>query len=260
MMKKIFLLLCFISAVRGVNAQTEYKSVMIIPFEPNMYFSDSDDQLAKYNKKNVKEIRTLFRYGLNINLNARILSQYGTVSLLSDSTTGASNDLAMIYKSISYFQDDVPVPPQSETSNSVAAKKGIFKISKESDAQTGTKALDNKIPKKYMNIRIVNKELLSYLAEKYHVDVFLFCNQFNLQTNYQHCLDRTTNTYQRDLWVHYSLFDKNGKQLAGGITQSHFPSNSNDMMEIMKTNFPALSEEMAAKLPGAPPIRSIKEN
>jgi hypothetical protein len=56
------------------------------------------------------------------------------------------------------------------------------------------------------------------------------------------------------------LFDKNGKQIAGGITQSHFPSNSNDLMNIMKTNFPKLSDEMAAKLPGAPVIRSIKEN
>jgi len=259
-MKKLFFLLCVLLSAREMHAQDDIRSVMIIPFDPNMYFSDADDQLAKHNKKSVKEVRTLFRYGLNINLNARVMTQYGTVSLLSDSTQGAANDLAMIYKSISYFQDDVPAPPADETSTATNGKKSIFKVSKESDAQGNTKSLDNKIPKKYMNVKVVNKDLLNYLSEKYKVDVFLFCNQFNLQTNYEHCLDRTTNTYQRDLWVHYTLFDKTGKQIAGGITQSHFPSNSNDMMDIMKTNFPKLSDEMAAKLPGAPVIRSIKEN
>jgi hypothetical protein len=259
-MKKILALCFLIIAAIGMNAQNENRSVMIIPFDPNMYFSDADDQLSKYNKKSVKEIRTLFRYGLNINLNARIMTQYGAVSLLNDSTQGAMNDLAMIYKSITYFQDDTPQPESDVTSKETNGIKGIFKNSQEDKAQDNTKHQGSKIPKKYMNVKVANKQLLPYLAEKYKVDLFLFCNQFNLQTNYEHCLDRTTNTYERDLWVHYTLFDINGKQIAGGISQSHFPSNSNDMMNIMKTNFPQLSEQMVSKLPGSPAIRTIKEN
>jgi hypothetical protein len=234
---------------------------MIIPFDPDMYFSDSDEMLAKYNKKNVKEVRTLFRYGLNINLNARIMSQYKTTNLLSDSSSNALNDLALIYKSISYFSDE-PIPTAEELTQkeSQPKKTGIFQKSQDDKAQNNTKQQDLKMPKKYINVKIQNKELLSYLSEKYGVDLFLFCNQFNLETNYQHCLDRATNTFQRELMVHYSLFDKTGKQLAGGITQANFPSNSNDIMNIMKTNFPQLSEQMATRLPGAPPVRSIKEN
>lgn len=252
----LFLMLWFFSSY----AQNSFHSVMIIPFEPNMYFSDADEQLAQYNKKTVREIRTLFRYGLNINLNARIMTQYETVTLLNDTTPGALNDLNMIYKSIVYFQDDVPQPESSITTKESTGKKTIFKKSQEDQAQKNAKYQTTSMPKKYMNVHIVNKELLPYLAEKYQVDVFLFCNQFNLQTNYEHCLDRATNTYERDLWIHYSIFDKEGKQLAGGISQSHFPSNSNDILHIMKTSFPQMSEQIASRLPGSPPLRLIKEN
>jgi hypothetical protein len=168
--------------------------------------------------------------------------------------------LAMIYKSVTYFQENIPQPLSDVRSHESNYKKGILKKSQETNAQHNTQYQGSKIPKKYINVKIMNQQLLPYLAEKYNVDLFLFCNQFNLQTNYEHCLDRTTNTYERDLWVHYSLFDKNGKQLAGGISQSHFPSNSNDMMHIMKTNFPQLSEQIAMKLPGSPAMRMIKEH
>lgn len=258
-MKKFWIVAAIVFVALRAFAQ-EHHSVMIIPFDPDMYFSDSDEMLAKYNKKNVKEVRTLFRYGLNINLNARIMTQYKTTNLLSDSSSNALNDLALIYKSIAYYGDE-PMPVEDLTAKEEAPKKaGFFQKSQDGKAQQNNKQQDLKMPKKYINVKIQNKELLSYLSEKYGVDLFLFCNQFNLETNYQHCLDRATNTFQRELMVHYSLFDKNGKQLAGGITQANFPSNSNDIMSIMKTNFPQLSEQMATRLPGAPPIRSIKEN
>jgi hypothetical protein len=258
-MKKAFFIL--LVAMASFASAQEMNSVMIIPFDPEMYFSDSDDMLAKYNKKTVKEVRTLFRYGLNINLNARVMTTYKTTNLLSDSSSNALNDLALIYKSISYFGDE-PIPTAEELSQkeSQSKKTGIFQKTLDSKAQNNTKQNDLKMPKKYINVKVQNKELFNYLSEKYGVDLFLFCNQFNLETNYQQCLDRSTNTFQRELMVHYSLFDKNGKQLAGGITQANFPSNSNDIMSIMKTNFPQLSEQMATRLPGSPMIRSVKEN
>lgn len=260
-MKKFLLLLGIaLSSIVLLPAQ-EYRKVMIIPFDPAMYFSDSDDALAKYNQKTVKEVRTLFRYGLNINLNARIMTEHKTINLLSDSSNGSLNDLAMIYKSISYYGDEPMPTPQDLTKQETNSKKfGIFKKSEEDKAQQNSHQQSLKMPRKYINVAIKNKELLGYLQNKYGVDLFLFCNQFNLETNYQQCLDRATNTFQRDLMVHYSLFDATGKQLAGGITEANFPSNSNDIMSIMKTNFPQLSEQMATRIPGnTAPAKSIKE-
>ncbi len=232
--------------------------VMIIPFDPDMYFSDADDLLAKYNQKSIKEVRTLFRYGLNVNLNAKILSNYGTRALLTDTAKTATEDLYNIYKSISYFKDKSIRTPDNTNSTGVTTsqqseqKKPLINFKKkedESTAQVNSKVKQTITPNEYMNVKIHNKEMLTYLRNRYGTDLFVFVNQFNLATNYEHCLDRATNTFERDLKVHFSIFDYTGKQLAGDVVIVHFPSNTNDMTEIMRNNFPVISDYLTGNLP-----------
>lgn len=228
-------------------------SVMIIPFNPDMYFSDSDQALAKYNRKSIPEVRKMFRYGLNINLNARIMQDYGSRSMISDTANGALQDLAGIYNSIGYYQDkakSVQVKEEMENDEKglVGKTKGFFrKMNKEQESETDNDKGDDY--KKYMNVRIKNPDLLPYLSDKYGTEYFVFINQFNLKTNYENCLDRATNTFEREVLVHFSIFDKEGNQLAGDVASVYFPSNSNDIMDIMRNNFPPISDFMTANLP-----------
>jgi len=228
-------------------------SVMIIPFNPDMYFSDSDPDLAKYNRKSIPEVRKMFRYGLSINLNARIMKEHDSRSMISDSAQDAQLDLTRIYNSIDYFQDkakSVQVKEELENNEKglVNKTKGFF--SKKDKEQTSNK--DGEVGddyKKYMNVRINNPELLPYLSDKYGTEIFVFINQFNLKTNYEHCLDRATNTFEREVLVHFSIYDKDGNQLAGDIASVYFPSNTNDLMDIMRNNFPPISDFLARNLP-----------
>ncbi|GIV33125.1 MAG: hypothetical protein KatS3mg031_0660 [Chitinophagales bacterium] len=228
--------------------------VMIIPFDPYLYFSDADEQLAKYNNKSIKEVRTLFRYGLNINVNAKILALYETRPLLTDTAKGASEDLYNIYKNISYFKDNsMPSPEMKKEMEAQSRKKGfrIFSAPEEStEAHTSSRLkLPDEKQKEYINVKIHNNAMLQYLRKKYGTDLFVFINQFDLVTNYEHCLDRATNTFERDIKVHFSIFDYTGKQLAGDVAIVHFPSSTNDITEIMKNNFPVISEYLTGNLP-----------
>ncbi len=230
--------------------------VMIIPFDPYLYFSDADEQLAKYNKKSIKEVRTLFRYGLNINVNAKILAMYETRPLLTDTAKGASEDLYNIYKSISYFKDNSMLSPDMKKEMETKAKKKPIKIFGPTEEEEGAEAHTTsklKLPEEktneYMNVKIHNIAMLTYLKKKYGTELFVFINQFDLVTNYEHCLDRSTNTFERDIKVHFSIFDYTGKQLAGDVAIAHFSSNTNDITEIMKNNFPVVSEYLTGNLP-----------
>jgi len=144
----------------------DHHSVMIIPFNPNMYFSDSDDALAKHNDKSIKEVRTMFRYGLNINLNAKILSQYDTRPLLTDTAKGAVEDLYNIYRSISYFQSknmpNIHLKDEGDAQNKQIVKRNKG-VSAEEDAQTTSslKLLDQ--TKNYINVRLHKPEILAFL-------------------------------------------------------------------------------------------------
>jgi hypothetical protein len=228
------------------------RSVMIIPFDPNMYFSDADEQLSKYNDKSVKEIRTLFRYGLNVNVNAKILSHYQTRPLLTDTAKTAMDDLYAIYRGISYFKDrSMPLTEAEERTWASEERKKSFSFKKkedDSDAHTASSLKEPVTRHEYMNVKIHDSRMLPYLKNKYGTDVFVFINQFDLVTNYEHCLDRATNTFERDIKVHFSILDYTGKQLAGDIAIVHFPSNTNDITEIMRNNFPIIADYLAGKL------------
>lgn len=253
-MKKLALFVFVVGLFTQVLAQNQPR-VMIIPFNPDMYFSDSDQMLSEYNKKTIPEVRKMFRYGVSMNLNTRILSEYGSRSLLNDTTTDVMADLYSIYKNITYYSDESMGPQVLAPGEKPEKNKGFGKFfNKNNDNSnmgnpSGTQTTGKHEPRQYINVKIHSKELLVYLAEKYNVDVFLFVNQFNLVTNYEHCLDRANNVFQRDVIIHYSVFDANGNQMSGDIAEVHFPSNSNNMDMIMKENFPALADEVFANLP-----------
>jgi len=254
---KTFLLLFaiiafFKTAVTAQETKADFAKVMIIPFDPNLYFSDSDDALSKQNNKTIKEIRTLFRYGLNTNVDVKILTRYSTRPLLTDTIKTAREDLNLIYRDITYFKDKSMVTEEMKRkiAEEEHEKKGVSFTKKdaESEAQGTSKLTNHVTTQEYMNVKF-NPEMLHYLQKKYGTDIFVFINQFELVTNYEHCLDRATNTFERDIKVHFSIFDASGKQLAGDVAIAHFSSNTNDLTEIMRNNFPIISEYLAGNLP-----------
>ncbi|MDX2003357.1 MAG: hypothetical protein SFW35_13045 [Chitinophagales bacterium] len=251
-MKYLLLLLaCLPFANVIAQNKTDHPKVMIIPFDPDMYFNDSDEMLAKYNQKNIKEIRTMFRMGFNANLSAKILSEYETKSMLTDTTKDVAKDLYAIYKSISYFQDK-SMPQQQSIEQGQTVNKSLFKKKPSGNDQTKSKLTetDKDGLHTYMNVKIHDVKMLEYLKQKYGTELFVFVNQFNLVTNYEHCLDRATNTFEREIGIHYSIFDYTGKQLAGDVAIIKFPSNTNDMAVIIKETFPPIADHLTKDLPG----------
>ena len=67
--------------------------------------------------------------------------------------------------------------------------------------------------------------------------------------------------YRRKLKLHYSVFDVSGKQVYGDVAVVDFPSNSNDIAEIMQQNFPKIGESIVQHLPRkkAPVALSLTE-
>lgn len=236
---------------------------MIIPFNQDMYFSDADHELARHNKISIPEVRAMFRHGLNTNINAHILAAYETRSLLNDTIEGALEDLNAVYRSLRYRME-APVGKftigKTEDSNESAELEQKEKpgrglrnlLSSNRDEEKGQQTDKYDVPdpdRRFMNVVIPNPEMFSYLSDKYQTNYFLFINQFELATNYDRCLDRATNNFERTVKVHFSLFDKRGDQIAGDFVEVKFGSNSNDIMEIMKNKFPHISQHLTAQLP-----------
>ena len=234
--------------------------VLIIPFSYRNYLSDSDHDIAKKSDKSIREVQEAFRYGLDLNISYKVMAEYNTWQLLTDTSADAQSDLKMIYGNISYRYDrpqgELTVTEEPEELPRDKMKKWFNKTFKEDkkgdqisqDFEDGTVKPRDK-SRKYMHAEVHDKEMFQYLHEKYGTDVFLFVNQFELNTNYQSCIDRATQNFAREVSIHYAIYNLEGKLLHGDVFTVMFSSNTNDLEEIISTNFPIIGNHVAATMP-----------
>ncbi len=274
MKNKIFLLIICTLVFSTILAQDtalepedkdlfNYNKVLVIPFNPDLYFSDADHDLAKYNLKSVEEVRTKFRLGLDFNVNARVLSKYDTKSFMTDTSEDVQADLMSIYTGISYkYETPVTLISNGEekTGNGLLAsandriyenenKKIINYKNYNSEAQGATSYIEPIESKKYMNAVVHNPEMLTYFSEKYGTDLFLFINQFEIKTKYEKCLDRAINNFTREILVHFTIFNAAGVQLYGDVVKVNFTVQTNDINSIIRNNFPLIGDYLSGNLP-----------
>ncbi len=92
-------------------------------------------------------------------------------------------------------------------------------------------------------------ELFEELYKEYNADIFVFVTQFEIKTNYKSCMDIANQIYKREVMVHFTIYNKEGKLLAGSYATSFFPSDSNNANKIIGDCFPELAGYIAGCLP-----------
>lgn len=239
-----------------------YNKVLIIPFDPGNYFSDADENIASFSKKNPKEVHAIFRKNLDYAINQKVGRNYKTTQILRDTTSGGKVDLKSVYKAISY-REQVPTPILNKTDDKKKKAflaqieeriKDKFKEDKIEQTEAEKKAVhliekENNTNRKYMDAEVHSQEMLDYFNNKYGTDLFLFINQFEIKTDAENCLDRAALIYARKIKVHFSIYDDTGKHLYGDVVTTLFPSSTNNIAEIIFKNFSIIAEYIADKLP-----------
>jgi hypothetical protein len=76
---------------------------------------------------------------------------------------------------------------------------------------------------KYMRTVINKKNLLDFLSHKYKSDFFIFINELDIKNDLSDYTAVGTNTYQREMKVHYTIFDSRGSMIRGGVAIANFP-------------------------------------
>ena len=256
-----FLLIINILFSASIKAEdslaTEPEKIMIIPFSSDMYFSNADKLLADYNKKEIRQIRNAFRYGLNVNIKSCIKkgTDYEAENILS--IQDAAEDLNQIYKNLDYGYATPTVEPivedngtQNPTINPLTK---ILKYEEEQAAGDEYTNMGRLQPgdheSKYMHAQVYNKAMFDYLYEKYGTSMFIFINQLEFKSNYLHCLDRSTNNFEREIIVHFSIYDSKGEHFFGNSVSLITNSNSRDLQEIIKEDMPKIASYITSQLP-----------
>lgn len=209
--------------------------IMIIPFDPMMYMSEIDQKINQQTKWEFREIREYFRHQMENQLKLKLQSiSAPVVSFYTDSAKTAK-DLAYIYQStaISFDLIDKPTAP-------TAASK------KESGIKNGQLVVEISDDKKFTNIKTKNSEVIPYLNKKYKSEYFVFINELDIKA-VPESYDLATDSYQREVTVHYTIIDKDSKLITAGAATSRFSSKENNPKKIVALTFTPIAGYIATK-------------
>lgn len=225
--------------------------VMLIPYDPMFYLSDAEQDIMEQTNRDPQLTRSAFRRNIDFEIQRAIEKSHPCISVLNDedSLPSLRETLISLYSKTGYRYDKpMPVPVKKEKPDSLKSIK--YKVEKDAlDSKTAAQYLTVKGDAQYMNAVISKPALLNDLYVQYGTDIFVFVNQFEIKTNYNNCLDIANKIYQRELLLHFSVYDKSGKQLAGTYAMTFFPSDSNLAQDIMKNCFPQLARFVALCIP-----------
>ena len=219
-----------------------YSKILLVPYHPMMHLSDADEELARDSEQSREAMRTQFRTGLLHKIDATLLSTYRTFILESDVNGDAQTDLETIYGTLNYVTDTVY--PVKFPQKNVGAKKDTVSLTKKLFGKKQKPAATQ-----YMNVTLAHPELLQTYSRKYGTDLFVFLNQVEIITHAKDCYDLALKTYQRDIKVHYSVYDTRGKQVYGDVAVAHVSGSSGDLQDMIRTVFPEIGNYVYRHIP-----------
>ena len=239
----------------NINTESTNKSrVLIIPFEANMFISDINRDLATKNKENIHEIKARFRAALDREIFIALKKYYQPFSFYSIEPGEAKQELGYIYNSIGYKYELVPKEEVVEKEN--VAKKVFNKLKKKEKEEEYLEAkvhngeiisqVDNR--EKYMKAVLSNEKLLTNLNKRYETKYYIFINELDIKKGADDVYQASEELYKREVKVHYTIYDLNGKEMSSGAIKTRFPSGQNDVDKIIKGQFPLIAQRIVEKL------------
>ena len=88
------------------------------------------------------------------------------------------------------------------------------------------------------------------MNEKFRASHYIFINQLDIKRSADKRYVASEEQYKREIKVHYTIFDSEGKEVGSGAIKSRFPSNQNDMDKIIKVQFPLIAQRIVGNLLG----------
>lgn len=215
--------------------------IMLIPFEPRLYMSEIDYAINKESKLSGKQIKAVFRDGINEQLYKSLKAQHQVVDLMDD-TVKTKKDLGDIYQYLTL--EYMKVPDQKNYKPPVKEKE-------DSKIKNGQIVDESNNDLRFMNAKIKNATLVPYLYGKYKTDIFLFINQLDIKASNSggpaDAALTTTDGFRR-LIVHYTVYTYDAKEINSGIAETQFPAALNNPQKIVSGYFSKLAQIITERI------------
>jgi LysM repeat protein len=223
--------------------------VLIVPFDPRLYFSDADLDISQRTRVPAQQVRYAFRKRLNILLEPQ---GFDVLHMLGGKVSDSISELNRFYSGVSYETVQPLTPmlaPQGAVSDQTETNRKGLSETLNSFVSPEKKQTLAKEDSRHIGATVKDPGLFPHLQQRYLADYVIFVNQFEIHTDYEHCLDRARKDYERNFVAHYTIFNKAGERLAGDRIKVEYHSNENDLYKILEQNLPKIASQVMAQLP-----------
>ncbi|MGV3588978.1 MAG: LysM peptidoglycan-binding domain-containing protein [Adhaeribacter sp.] len=222
--------------------------VVVVPFDPALYFSDADNDIAWQSKIEKQKIRYIFQARLNALLQA---PGYQSINLANVSVADSTGQLSSMHQYLAYSYQDIktsiqPIAPPKEKGLKAWVKNTKEKVGLGTATEPAGVAHDQT---KYYGVTIKDPNFFSTYNSRTGASYYLFVNQFEIFTDYTNCIDRTTKNFVRNFRVHYTIYNAEGEVVAGNKILIPYESNVNDINKITRDNLGKMASRIMADLP-----------
>lgn len=219
-------------------------SVLVIPFEPKLYMSQIDKQLAMRNGLNYDQLLEKMRLMLCEIVSFKVNETMKSYRLFQPDNDSIMKELHYAYTSVNYVYRPLPEAiqkdPEKKKDSSVVKLPSIVNRKREKNTTTqkegGTKIVNGQIVseesgvEKFMDADLLNNQLLEELSGLYHSTWFIFLNQLDL-------LYSSESPTQIRIKVHYTIFDVKNKKHYAGAAITLMPDHITDLKVIKDDYF-----------------------
>ena len=243
---RYFFLLLLVLPILGMKAEDEKENqktdngVLVIPFNPSMYFCAGDQFICQASNITPAELNKTIRAGVASSMMDKLYGSFpaNAISEKSD-VPNKKSDVEELYSIAQYSLEDKPMLAYYNKNSSSYPTKSIFKHKDEPEYLNPAKP--NLKKHRYYKAHFSDTSRLGTVLRHYKVNYVLFIDHFEMETRFKDCVDMHNNVSARDLYVHYTLLNAKGEFKDGGVVCMTYQSTSNNAQELMKNTLPSLS-------------------
>ncbi|MCF8277475.1 MAG: hypothetical protein K9J17_12145 [Flavobacteriales bacterium] len=241
----LFLLLPLFSMAQAELDSTEKTKVLIIPFEEKLFYCDIMRDLTEVNQLSKSEIYHRFRNEVQLSLKDALKDSMETASFhSSDSLT--QDELVNIYEVLGY--DFLPVPVVEEKGENGKKKKVQTPAPKrEVGVRNGEVVAERQVVERYMSAKLKSVDVLRQLHSTYGFNRFIFINQMDVKMDLSDP-EMAFIDPKRVVAIHYSVMDKDGKPISGGLASEQFLGTESNINHIVGSTLYKLSATVLGSL------------
>lgn len=225
------------------------QSLLIVPFESRMFLCEINRELATENQLSVKEITDRFTSALDQSILYTFQERCDVSSFYLLEDEEAKSDLSFIYSNIKLEYELVEGAREkngiSKLKSKIKKEDNSYQRGRIENGQVVTKRDDRE---RYMKAVVKEPQMLDSMHYKFNNKYFLFVNELDIKNIYEGAHQMAQMDFEREIKLHYTLYQKNGEILSTGVSKTHFPAKLNDINLIIKNYFPILAQQIYADL------------